>query len=630
VDRETDLTRLDLIDSPEDLKKLTVPQLTQLSDEIRQLIVETVSKTGGHLGPSLGVVELTLALHYVYDFADDRLVWDVGHQCYPHKIITGRRDRFATLRQYGGISGFPKRDESAYDHFGTGHAGTSVSSALGMAIARDLAGDDYSVVAVLGDGAATAGMVYEALNNAGHMGTTMTVVLNDNAWSISPSVGAMNEYLNRLVTTPVYNRLRSELWRITGLLPPESKKRARKLAHLLQESIKNLLVPGTLFEELGFRYMGPVDGHSCSSLIRTFKYVKSLSGPVLVHVISKKGKGYQPAETDGQRLHGVGPFDRSNGRPVGAGGMTFTKAFGTTLVDLAKRDKRIVAITAAMPSGTGLNLFQQAIPGRFFDVGIAEQHAVTFAAGLATKGLKPFVAIYSSFMQRAYDQVIHDVCLQGLPVVLAIDRGGLVGEDGPTHHGAFDLSFLRPIPGLIVIAPSDEVELQRALVFAAATDGPVAIRYPRGKVRGLELDSAPRAFELGSSRVLREGSGIVLIGIGPSAYEALEAAQLLSKKGINATVMDARFVKPMDEERISEVAAEADLIVTIEDNALLGGFGCGVRDLLECSKLSPCPRVITLGLPDDFVKHGDVALLRDLHGLTAPCIAERIGEELGI
>lgn len=629
MNQETDRALLDRIDSPKDLKKLTVPQLTQLSDEIRQFIVDTVSKTGGHLGPSLGVVELTLALHYVYDFLYDRLVWDVGHQCYPHKIVTGRRARFTTLRQYGGISGFPKQGESAYDHFGTGHAGTSVSSALGMAIARDLTGDDYSVVGVLGDGAATAGMTFEALNNAGHMGTTMTVVLNDNAWSISPSVGAMSEYLNRLITTPAYNRLRSELWRFTGLLPPGSKKRARKLAHLLQESIKNLLVPGTLFEELGFRYIGPVDGHSCSALIRTFKYVRTLPGPVLVHVISKKGKGYKPAETDGQRLHGVGPFDRSNGRPVGKGGMTFTKAFGTTLVELAKKDERIVAITAAMPSGTGLNLFQQAIPDRFFDVGIAEQHAVTFAAGLATRGLKPFVAIYSSFMQRAYDQVIHDVCLQGLPVVFALDRGGLVGEDGPTHHGAFDLSYLRPIPGLIVIAPSDEAELQRALVFAVASNGPVAIRYPRGEGRGIELDTAPRAFELGSSRILREGSGIVLIGIGPSAYEALGAAQLLSQKGIDAMVIDARFVKPLDEKRISEAAAEADLIVTIEDNALQGGFGSGVRDLLEC-KLSPCPRVVTLGLPDDFVRHGAVTLLRESCGLTAPCIAERIGKELGI
>jgi len=466
-------------------------------------------------------------------------------------------------------------------------------------------------------------MIFEALNHAGQMRTGFTVILNDNAWSISPSVGAMGEYLNRLITTPAYNRLRNDLWRITGLLPKESKRKARKLAHRLQESLKNLVVPGTLFEELGFRYIGPVNGHNSSMLIRTLKYVKSLKCPVLLHIVTQKGRGYPPAEKDDQRFHGVGPFDRSNGRPTGQGGMTFTKAFGSTLVDLAKRNEKVVAITAAMPVGTGLDQFAKQFPDRFFDVGIAEQHAVTLAAGMATKGLKPVVAIYSSFMQRAYDQLIHDICLQDLGVVLALDRGGLVGEDGPTHHGAFDLSYLRVVPGLTVIAPSDEAELQRALVFALEFDGPVAIRYPRGKGPGIPLDPDPVALPLGRARVLREGHDLVFVGVGPVVYEALEAARLLSDSGTEAEVVDARFVKPLDRELLVRMSGKHDIVVTVEDNVTTGGFGSAVRDFLA-EQMQASPRVLSLGLPDEFVGFGTVSMLRELTGLTASKIAEKV------
>ncbi|MBN1424806.1 1-deoxy-D-xylulose-5-phosphate synthase [Candidatus Fermentibacteria bacterium] len=617
---------LSRIDSPADLKGLPLPDLHALAEEIRSFVIDGVCHSGGHLGPSLGVVELTIALEYVYDFTRDRLVWDVGHQCYPHKILTGRRDRFSTLRQFGGVSGFPKREESLYDHFGTGHAGTSVSAALGMAVARDASGDDYSVLAVLGDGAASAGMIFEALNHAGDVGTGLTVVLNDNAWSISKSVGGMAEYLNRLITTPAYNKLRSELWRITGLLPSDSKTRARKMAHLFQESVKNLLVPGTMFEELGFRYIGPVNGHSLATLIRTFKYVRSLPGPVLVHVVTQKGKGYAPAESDGQKLHGVGPFDREKGPPPDSGGMTFTKVFGATLVELARHDSRIVAITAAMPSGTGLDLFGQEYPSRFFDVGIAEQHAVTLAAGMATGGLRPVVAIYSTFMQRAYDQVVHDVCLQNLPVVLAMDRGGLVGEDGPTHHGVFDLSYLRPIPNLVIVAPSDEAELQRALVFALEHDGPVALRYPRGKGPGIALAKHPRPLELGQARMLRRGGDVAFIGVGPIVYDTLEAAGILSDRGIQACVLDCRFVKPLDEAAVISAAAGVKLIVTVEDNALSGGFGGAIAELFM-NRPGHAP-IVRIGVPDSFVPHGALPILRERLGMIPQRMASTVEDAL--
>lgn len=614
------------IDSPADLKGLTIPQLHTLATELRSFVIDTVCECGGHLGPSLGVVELTLALHYVYDFSLDRLVWDVGHQCYPHKIITGRRDRFGTLRQAGGVSGFPKREESPYDHFGTGHAGTSISAALGMALARDAAGQRHSVVAVVGDGAATAGMIFEALNHAGDLGTDLTVVLNDNAWSISKSVGAMAEYLNRLITTPVYNRLRSEVWRMTGLLPHRSKAKARKLAHLFQSSIKNLLVPGTMFEELGFRYIGPVDGHNLSALIRTFRYVRSLPGPVLVHVVTEKGKGYAFAECDDQKLHGVAPFDRDTGPTPDTGPLTFTKVFGSTLVQMARENDRIVAITAAMPSGTGLDAFAAEFPSRFYDVGIAEQHAVTLAAGMATGGLRPVVAIYSTFMQRAFDQVIHDVCLQNLPVVLAMDRGGLVGEDGPTHHGVFDLSCFRAIPNLVIVAPADEAELQRALVFALRHPGPVAVRYPRGKGPGVPPEAHPEPLPLGVARVLREGADVAILGVGPMVYEAKRAAELLASRGVEAAVVDCRFVKPLDIEAVRRATAGVRLVVTVEDNALIGGFGSAIAELFAPAR-EGLP-ILRFGVPDAFVPHGALGVLRDGIGLTAAHMAASIEEHL--
>lgn len=625
-----DLSVLSRIDSPEDLKILSIPELTALAQEMREFIVETVSKTGGHLGPNLGAVELTLALHYVFDFLIDRIVWDVGHQCYPHKILTGRKSSFQTLRQINGISGFPKRSESPYDHFGTGHAGTAVSSALGMALARDAMGEDYASLAVVGDGAATEGMVFEALNHAGNASTDITVVLNDNAWSISPTVGGFTGYLNRLITVPAYQKLRDDLWKLTGLFPDDSKRRIRKVAHRFQESVKNLLVPGTLFEELGFRYIGPVDGHSCSALIRTFKYVKTLKGPVLVHVITQKGKGYKPAEVHNQRLHGVGPFDPSKGQPYKSTSkrLSFTEVFGKTLVNVARDRHEVVAITAAMPFGTGLNYFSEEYPERFFDVGIAEQHAVTLAAGMATGGLRPVVAIYSSFMQRAYDQVIHDVCLQNLPVAFFLDRAGLVGEDGPTHHGVFDISYLRAVPNLTCIAPADEPDLQRAVAFAMEHPGPVAVRYPRGSGPGIDLIDKVEPFKSGVGRWMRQGTDIVVIGIGPVVYEALKAASFLEKEEIHIGVIDARFIKPLDESLLQSAMGKARLVVTVEDNVITGGFGSAIQEFLRERKIHH-GRIISIGLPDAFIPHGAVNELREMMNVSAGKIAERIRDEYG-
>ena len=627
-DVSNDSSVLSRINNPEDLKKLTIPELNTLAQEMRDFIVDTVSKTGGHLGPNLGAVELTLALHYVFDFLTDRIVWDVGHQCYPHKIISGRKKRFDSLRQTNGISGFPKRSESPYDHFGTGHAGTAVSSTLGMALARDARGDDYACVAVVGDGAATEGMVFEALNHAGNASTDLMVVLNDNAWSISPTVGGFTEYLNRLITVPAYQKLRDELWKLTGLFPNDSKRRIRKVAHRFQESVKNLLVPGTLFEELGFRYIGPVDGHSCSALIRTFKYVRTLKGPVLVHVMTQKGRGYKPAEIHNQRLHGVGPFDPSKGEPYSSSSkrISFTEVFGKTLVKIARDRRDVVAITAAMPFGTGLNYFADEYPDRFFDVGIAEQHAITLAAGMATGGLHPVVAIYSSFMQRAYDQVIHDVCLQNLPVALFLDRAGLVGEDGPTHHGVFDISYFRAIPNLTFLAPADEPELQRAVAFALDHSGPVAVRYPRGSGPGIELDDVPQPVEIGTGRWLRPGSDAVVIGIGPVVHEAMKAAQTLQGEGLDVGVIDARFIKPLDKSLIQSATERSHRIITVEDNVIMGGFGSAVQEFLRERRVDRI-RITSIGLPDEFVQHGAVNDLRNLMNISADKIAARIRDE---
>ncbi len=614
---------LDRIDSPEDLKELTIPQLAALAKEIRYTIISVVSRKGGHLAPSLGVVELSIALHYVFDFSSDRLIWDVGHQSYPHKLLTGRRRAFDTLRQWQGISGFPKREESPYDHFGTGHASTSISAALGMAVARDLLRDRHCVVAVIGDGALTGGLALEGLNQAGHMGSDLIVVLNDNKMSISKNVGAITGYLARILTAPLYNRFRDEIWELLGKLPAREARRMRRLASYLEESLKGLFVPGTLFEELGYRYIGPIDGHNCAQLIRTFRDVRGLSGPVLVHVVTKKGKGYPPAEADAPRFHGVPPLNKLTGEPVAKGGApTYTKVFGKTLVDLASKDSRVVAITAAMPDGTGLSYFAEAHPDRFFDVGIAEQHAVTFAAGLATKGLRPVVAIYSTFLQRAVDQVIHDVCLQNLPIVFALDRAGVVGADGPTHHGFFDLSYLRMVPNMTVLAPKDESELRDAVFTALKLErGPVAIRYPRGKGLGRDLSAPYTYLAPGESEQLRDGTDIALIAVGTMVGPCLNAADMLAAEGLSVSVVNARYVKPLDTDTMVRVARKTGVVLTVEENVLPGGFGDAVASALRDAGCHSV-RLRTLGLPDRFLAHGPQELLLKTVGLSADGIAD--------
>ncbi len=620
-----DTALLETINSPQDLKHLTIPQLVALAREIRHTIVSVVSQTGGHLAPSLGVVELSIALHYVFDFCTDRLVWDVGHQSYPHKLLTGRRSLFHTLRQWKGISGFPKIEESPYDHFGTGHASTSISAALGMAVGRDLTGEDYSVVAVIGDGALTGGLALEGLNQAGHMGRDLIVILNDNKMSISKNVGALTGYLARILTAPLYNRFRDEVWQLLGKLPDREARRTRRIASHLEESLKGLFVPGTLFEELGYRYIGPIDGHNCAQLIRTLRDVRGLSGPVLVHVVTKKGRGYPPAEEDAPRFHGVPPLDKLTGHPVSSGGApTYTEVFGTTLVDLGSKDSRIVAITAAMPDGTGLSCFAQAFPERFFDVGIAEQHAVTFAAGLATRGLKPVVAIYSTFLQRAFDQVIHDVCLQRLPVVFALDRAGLVGADGPTHHGFFDLSYLRMIPNLTIIAPADESELRDAL-FTALTSatGPVAIRYPRGRGPGKERGADYSLMPHGRGVLLREGEDCSILAVGTMVEPSLRAAELLAEDGWSAAVVNARYVKPLDADLFVRLATRTGVVATVEENVVSGGFGDAVGEAFRHAGVYGI-RMAQLGLPDRFVEHGGQKQLRQAVGLSPVGIADSV------
>ncbi|NCQ33853.1 1-deoxy-D-xylulose-5-phosphate synthase, partial [bacterium] len=534
------------INEPADLQGLSAAELTRLCADLREEIVNTVSRSGGHLGASLGVVELTVALHRVFRSPTDKLLWDVGHQAYGHKLLTGRRDDFATLRSRNGISGFPKRSENKHDMFGVGHASTAISAAVGFAAARDARGEDHSVIAVVGDGALTGGLAFEGLNNAGQMQSDLIVILNDNKMSISPNVGAIAKYLTRITSGKHYVRLEADLWELLGRLPHGSK--ARVLAGRIKESMKQLVVPTILFEELGFKYFGPIDGHDLPVLIRTLRAVRKLKGPVLIHVLTEKGKGYRFAEEDGQRYHGVGKFNRAEGiKVVPPKVPTYTGVFGRTLADLAKKDPRIHGITAAMPSGTGLSHLREAVPERCHDVGIAEGHAVTFAAGLACRGQRPVAAIYSTFLQRALDQIIHDVALQKLPVVFAVDRAGLVGEDGPTHHGVFDLSFMRMIPGMMVMAPRDEDQLRHMLATGLArTDGPSAIRYPRGSGLGVELKGDPRPLDIGTAEVLRTGTDICLLAVGSMVHPALVAAESLAASGVQAEVVDMRFIKPLD------------------------------------------------------------------------------------
>ncbi len=584
--------------------------LPLLAREIREEIVNTVSQIGGHLASSLGVVELTIALHYVFNTPQDRLIWDVGHQTYAHKLITGRRETFHTLRQFGGISGFPRREESPYDAFGTGHSSTSISAALGMAQARCLKGEGHKIIAVIGDGSLTAGQAFEGLNQAGAMNKDLIVILNDNELSISPNVGAFSSYLNRLMTGHFATRFRKEIKNFIKRLPGIGNS-AIKWAKYAEESLKGFFLPGLLFEELGFKYIGPLPGHKIDSLIEHFRNIKQLRGPVLVHILTTKGKGYLPAEKDPITFHGIGPFHATSGDILqqNNNGRSYTQVFGQTLVKLARENSRLVTITAAMPQGTGLEAFSSEFPDRFYDVGIAEQHGITFAAGLAAEGFKPVVAIYSTFMQRGYDQILHDVCLQKLPVVLAMDRGGIVGSDGATHHGLFDFSFLRHIPNLIVMAPQDENELQHMLKTAIYCGGPAALRYPRGSGWKGFLDEEIMELAIGKAEVLQQGQDLVILAIGATVKPALEAASHLQKRGLEVTVINARFIKPLDEALIVSVAKIVKRVITVEENVLQGGFGSAVLELFEEKGVSGIT-VKRLGIPDVFVEHGTQEELR--------------------
>jgi len=590
---------LDGIASPKDLKGLGIEALTQLAKEIREEIVATVSQTGGHLGASLGVVELTLALHSVLDAPRDKIVWDVGHQAYPHKLLTGRLAQFKTLRQAGGISGFPRMSESEYDAFGVGHAGTSISAALGYALARDRAGDKYAVVTVTGDGALTAGMAFEALNHAGHVGTDLVVIINDNEMSIAPNVGALSAYLTRLRMDQTLRKARSDLEAVIKKIPAIGVPVVRS-AERIKDTLISMMTPGALFEALGFSYYGPIDGHNIGLLQRVIRDAVRRGGPVVIHAVTQKGRGWRPAEQDPGKMHAMKPLKA----PVKAGpkAPAYSSVVGETVLEMAKADKRIVGITAAMPDGTGLSVLASQLPEQFFDVGIAEQHAVTLAAGLACGGMKPIVAIYSTFLQRAYDQVIHDVCLQGLPVTFAIDRAGLVGDDGPTHHGLYDLAFLRTVPNIIVMAPKDENELRHMLKTAVEWPGPAAVRYPRGSGIGVPLDPELRTLEVGKAEVLIEGDDVVLLALGSMVTPALEAAALLEADGVRATVVNARFCKPLDRTLILALAARVGRIVTIEEHALMGGFGSAVLECLADAGMTSV-RVKRLGVPDRFIEH---------------------------
>jgi 1-deoxy-D-xylulose-5-phosphate synthase len=614
------MSLLNTIKGPADLKPLSRGQLSELADEIRGRLIEAVSHTGGHLAPNLGVVELTIALHYVFDSPRDKIIWDVGHQCYTHKLLTGRAGALRTLRQHGGMSGFPRRDESEHDCFDTGHGSTAISAALGAAAARDLNHQQHAVVAVVGDGAMTGGLAFEALNHAGHLERDLIVVLNDNEMSISRNVGALAHYLSRVRTEPRYLRAKENFEAAVQRLPRGAAM--LEVVEKLKAGIKHLLVPGMLFEELGFTYLGPIDGHDLDATIETLRHARSIKGPVLVHAVTTKGKGYDPAERDACRFHGVAPFDVDSGEPAVPGGASFTSVFGAQLVRLAQADERIVAITAAMPDGTGLLPFSCALPDRFFDVGMAEGHAVTFGAGLAAAGMRPVVAVYSTFLQRAYDQVLHDVCLQRLPVVLAVDRAGLVGEDGPTHHGVFDLSYLRHLPNMVVMAPRDGDQLVAMLQTALAGDGPAAIRYPRAVATPPE--EATGALEMGAGEILRDGDDVALVAVGSMVAPALAAAELLAAEGISAAVADARFVKPLDDKLVINLIDHCGMLITIEENVLQGGFGSAVLELLQERGIAAAVR--RLGVPDRFIEHGPRATLLESIGLTPAGIARAAAE----
>ena len=619
---------LSKIHSPSDLKKLSILELELVAAECRKRLIELVSMNGGHFGSSLGVVELSVALHHVYDSPRDQIVWDVGHQAYVHKFLTGRMAEMHTNRQYGGLAGFPKRSESPHDPFDTGHASTSISAAAGIAAARDLAGGSEKVIAVIGDGSMTGGMAFEAMNHLGDTKSDVLVILNDNQMAISPSTGGLKNYLVNIPLNKTYNRLRKFVWDSISLLNNELGDTAKTAVHRIEDGFKAAFTPGAFFEALGMRYFGPIDGHNMDQLVKALREMRSLPHPKLLHVITTKGKGFKPAEDNQSKWHASsGGFDIETGKNLKAAGkpapQKYQEVFGEALVELALKDKTITAITAAMPSGTSLDLFQNAIPSRFYDVGIAEQHAVTFAAGLASRGYKPVCAIYSTFLQRAYDQLIHDVALQNLHVVFAIDRAGLVGEDGPTHHGAFDLSFLHAVPNLVVMAPGDEQEL-RDMLYTALYDvkGPVAIRYPRGSGSGALLHKEFTPVPVGTGRVIREGSSVALLGIGTMVRRAEETALLLEARGLDPMVCDMRFLKPLDTEMLDAVAARCGHVAVIEENSVIGGLGSAVVEHL--SRNHPRVRTMQFGLPDAFVTHGSMDQLYREIGLDASSIAEKV------
>jgi 1-deoxy-D-xylulose-5-phosphate synthase len=617
---------LDGINSPADLKKLQITQLPELAAEIREMMIETVSKCGGHLAPSLGTVELTIALHYCYNSPDDKIIWDVGHQAYTHKILTGRKEVFHTLRQQNGISGFPKRTESPHDALTVGHASTSISAGLGISEANTLLGKKSSVVAVIGDGALSGGLAFEGLNNLGSSKSSMTVVLNDNEMSISPNVGALSRYLTRVLTDKRYNKIKKEIWnRLSG---SNVGKSILNIVSSIDDALKHIVIPGKLFEDMGLRYFGPVDGHDIAGLIEVFNSIKALSDArVLLHIITKKGKGYHFAECDATKYHGISRFSRETGDVIKfpAVAPTYSEVFGKTIVNLARTHKNIVAITAAMRDGTKLIEFSKEFPDRFFDVGIAESHAVTFAAGLALRGMRPVVALYSTFAQRAYDQIVHDIAIEKLPVIFCLDRAGLVGDDGPTHHGLFDLSFLRSVPGAVIMAPRNEAELRNMLFTAVEhTSGPVFIRYPRGCGAGVSLDKPYTEIEFGVPEIIQEGTGVAVVSIGDCINRAGMVCKILEGEGHSPQLIDARFAKPLDTAFYNELFRNFDLIVTIENNSKCGGFGSAVLEKAHSSNLDVMPRIMVFGFPDEFISHGEIELLlRDSH-LDAESIAEQV------
>jgi len=614
------LSFLENINSPADLKALSRSELPILASEIRKVIIEVVSKNGGHLAPSLGVVELAISIHYVFNAPADKIIWDVGHQSYAHKLLTGRREQFHTLRQHDGICGFTRMSESPYDAFSTGHSSTSISAGLGIACAKRLKNDKSKVIAVIGDGSMTAGLAYEGLNQAGDINKNILVILNDNDMSIAHNVGALSSFLSRTFSAKYLQDFKKELKDFLKSLPKVGDD-IYQFAKRSKESFKTFITPGMLFEAFNFEYFGPINGHNLDHLIDILNNIKCLNEPVLLHVLTKKGKGYSPAEKNPVYFHGVGCFNADTGESLNkkCSVPTYTQVFGETILQMAKKDERIVAVTAAMPEGTGLVKFAEAYPDRFFDVGIAEQHAVTFAAGLATEGFKPVVAIYSTFLQRAYDQILHDVCIEALPVVFAIDRGGIVGEDGATHNGLFDLSYLRSLPNMVVMAPKDENELVRMLATSFAHKGPIAVRYPRGDVEGVKIEKQDIPVPIGKGEVLQKGNDVLILAIGRSVSDALNAHATLAEKGISATVVNCRFVKPIDADLIGALAREIPRIITVEENVRQGGFGSAVLECLSDQGITGF-RLQCIGIPDTFVEHGPQKILRSKYGIDASSI----------